>query len=593
MRTSILRQVRNLNVRLKSSPFQLYRKVMMQLCQDYSHYSFTRSIHSALRAGDVAALVVIADSLAEQQYSDSRDAFVASQFSALIKKYPFPKDINPFDPEKTATTKFLDAEHRCLRVNQWFAARRRCRPGLHEDTIHKMRVYISYVLGNTPDIPMILDKCGFGPGASIGVHGKATNAAAKLCSRNWSVTPTAFHWAYSAVLRHAQVREALLPSHGGFSSGSPERDFLAFKDRVAFVEHNKITFVPKTVKVHRTIAVEPLLNGFLQKGVDTYMRLLLKRVGHDLRHQEPNQEYARLGSMPGQEDPYCTIDLAAASDSISTELVRELLPPDWFAFLNALRSKSYELNGERHAYHKFVSMGNGFCFPLETLIFSAACVAAGAGRPGRDFLVYGDDIVVRRSVFAETLRILKLLGFKANPLKTFSTGPFRESCGADYFEGKDIRPLVLDEELCTLQAIHKVLNMVLTRPLWSVFFSGVRQILLDAIPPELQFHRPYKGQVDTGLDPCGDDAHLRSPHCVYKRGVWSWRELVPDPVPYYEYRTSDSASAALTFGALSGSASAAPFTLRRETRTKVRVISHSGASSNWLPAYVTMDCHVG
>lgn len=539
----------------------------------------------------VLSLVDLADSLSSQKYEDALQHFKANQFSSLIRKYPFPDGVNPFTPEETAYRKFDRSEHICARINRRFLARttRKGKPLPYVYELEKMRSFIRYCIGDRPPISRILDNCGFGPGASIGVNGNATNIGRKLLAQRWSVSPGAHAWAFSAVMRHAQVRECIFTNPGGFTSSESDLDPFRgpFGQKIAHVAYNKIAFVPKTAKTFRSIAVEPLLNGFLQKGVDIVMRSFLKRIGIDLSFQEPNCEMARLGSLPGQEDPFVTIDLSSASDSIAKFMVREVLPPEWYEFLNSIRSQSFSYDGVIRRYEKFCSMGNGFCFPLETLLFVAACSAVGAGRPGIDFRVYGDDIIVRSSVAQRVISFLKYLGFSTNADKTFLEGPFRESCGRDWFGGVDVRPYTLDFPLDSIQSLFKVLNGCNRNALSEAFFADIRPFLLRLVPAEFRFFRPYPGQEDTALNSYCDE-FLTSPHVSYRfkngTGQWRWKELISSPVPDREIRArADRAPYALLYAALVGSASDMPFSIRRKTKTRVRLISHPGATSQWLP----------
>jgi hypothetical protein len=90
-------------------------------------------------------------------------------------------------------------------------------------------------------------------------------------------------------------------------------------------------------------------------------------------------------------------------------------------------------------------MGNGFTFELESLIFASLAFAAGAGDDGRTFTVFGDDIIVQTDVAAEVLALLRYCGFETNDRKTFVKGPFRESCGGDYFNGVLVTPHYVKE----------------------------------------------------------------------------------------------------------------------------------------------------
>jgi hypothetical protein len=188
--------------------------------------------------------------------------------------------------------------------------------------------------------------------------------------------------------------------------------------QVEYVQYNKITCVPKNAKTDRTIAIEPTLNGFLQTGVDRFYKKRLRRIGVDLSSQALNKALARIGSLYGC---YSTIDLSSASDSMSVQLIKELLPADWFSFLDAIRSPSYSLDNKTPVrYEKFCIMGNGFCFPLETLIFRAAVeyvMSVCSIHPNRTCAVYGDDIIVPYECALLLIEVLRDLGFSLIRIK--------------------------------------------------------------------------------------------------------------------------------------------------------------------------------
>lgn len=134
---------------------------------------------------------------------------------------------------------------------------------------------------------------------------------------------------------------------------------------------NKVTTVPKNSKTDRVIAIEPLMNMYVQKGIGGAIRHSLRSVGINLNDQTSNQRLAREGSLQGK---LATVDLSSASDSVSLLLVEELLPPDWVAAIKLCRSPCGVLpDGSVINYQKVSSMGNGFTFELESLIFWAAC----------------------------------------------------------------------------------------------------------------------------------------------------------------------------------------------------------------------------
>lgn len=221
------------------------------------------------------------------------------------------------------------------------------------------------------------------------------------------------------------------------------------------VQGNRTQCVPKNVDISRTICIEPTLNMWYQLGMGNLIRDRLRQVfGLDLSNQaEKNREMARLGSMDESDDSFVTIDLESASDSISLGMIRATFPKWLVDILMLLRSDITTLpDGSRVELGMVSTMGNGFTFPLQTLIFSsvvAACYEqAGIPRkrvtdPRPNWSVFGDDIIVVRKVYGRVVRLLTILGFKVNADKSFYEGPFRESCGCDYFKGHNVRPVYI------------------------------------------------------------------------------------------------------------------------------------------------------
>lgn len=458
-----------------------------------------------LQAGRYRELVIWADAVAATEYGDPEQHYRMHQLSDLIRKYPFPPKLLGLNPREAAKEKFVSAEHRCERVNTVFRARNSGRGRRFHTELAAARKWIEYVVGESPNLHSIASKMDFSGGASIGVHGNATNLARKIYAPSWSATPGCVSYALGGIWANFHLRELLLENDPtSFRLQNREVDGESYADKiichckervaqrvaakVQYTCHNKISFVPKTAKTHRAIAVEPTLNTFVQHGIEQELKDRLRRVGLDLSNQSKNQELARLGTLE-DEDPYCTIDLSSASDTLATEVVRHLLPPEWFDLMNRTRSPSYSLDGVVKRYHKFVSMGNGFCFPLETLIFASLCHTAAVSLNQRpDFRVYGDDIIVRRSVFHRTLQLLKCCGFSPNPKKTFFEGPFRESCGADWYLGENVRPLVLDGPFDNLGKFFSFHNESIDRESRHYeYFREIRSYLRKQVPKALRF----------------------------------------------------------------------------------------------------------
>lgn len=217
--------------------------------------------------------------------------------------------------------------------------------------------------------------------------------------------------------------------------------------------------VPKNSEIDRPACKEPEINTYLQRAAGLLIRNRLKRVGIDLLDQSRNRALAREGSRTGH---YATLDLSSASDTVSTAVVKLLLPPKWFAHLDALRCKETRLpNGEWHTLQMFSSMGNGFTFELETLIFWALtrAVAYKLKRRGK-IRIYGDDIICDTQVGKALVRVLPWFGFVVNEKKSFTSGPFRESCGGHYHRGLDITPVYIREEVRTMTQLIQLMNQL-------------------------------------------------------------------------------------------------------------------------------------
>lgn len=278
-----------------------------------------------------------------------------------------------------------------------------------------------------------LPHCDFGPGASVSCPRARSHAIHKIGILKPTVTGLCVPLlnAYRSYDRHY---------------GSLGVDFEV-------VAGARGTTVPKDAKTDRFISIEPLWNMFFQKGIGGLIRRRLKRRGVNLDTSWIlNQELALRGSIYGD---VATIDLHAASDSVSTALVERLLPDDWLYAMNLVRSPFTDVDGERILLRKFSTMGNGFTFELESLIFLALAVASWpSGTVGLDTITFGDDIVVPTAGYEPLVELLQYCGFQCNAGKSFSSGKFRESCGKHYFDGRDVTPVYLKK----LDSIVDVIN---------------------------------------------------------------------------------------------------------------------------------------
>jgi hypothetical protein len=276
------------------------------------------------------------------------------------------------------------------------------------------------------------------------------------------------------------------------------------------------------------------MNMFVQKGIGRMIRRRLKRVRVDLDDQRRNQVLAREGSITGS---LATIDLSMASDTVSREIVNLLIPPDWLTALEQCRSPVGILpSGGVVNYQKFSSMGNGYTFELESLIFWGLCSAVSDlyNEKDRRVAVYGDDIVVPAAIAPAVLETLEVAGFRPNTKKTFMNGPFRESCGKHYFSGDDVSPFYVRrriEGLSDLFLFHNNLTRWVARvnPLYLSDFRSVRDSARSCAFPSWR-----KPRIPDGI---GDGAFIGSfTECLPQRAPhglegWRCRVLADVPIP--------------------------------------------------------------
>lgn len=359
------------------------------------------------------------------------------------------------DKEAVAMRKFLEAEELCRQTNNLLRAKRKgllSWPNRVEAVFHSAQRKIANVLG---EIPLVEDlDLRFGPGATRGTKRTDASIRRKLtetiqCSEDLLPIAamllgemphlTTIHEVNTIFLdsdesstkvwMEAASKLVVTACEGGFY----EDEMVSVPVEVTPA---RLNFVPKNAKTHRSVCVEAGLNIMFQLALGKIMAKRLAAFGVDIRDQSLNQRRALEGSLTGA---LATLDLSSASDTVSLEIVYELLPLDWAALLSYGRSSRVELpTGALLTQEKFSSMGNGFTFPLETLIFwglAAACCDRDS-----DATVYGDDIVIPSDRFELLQEVLHYAGFVTNVTKSFHTGPFRESCGKDYFRGYDVRP---------------------------------------------------------------------------------------------------------------------------------------------------------
>lgn len=450
-------------------------------------------------------------------YLDRTTYFVDAVATEFLRKFePLPTSV---DREKNAVEAALAAEAQCFRTNE------RLSPyciellegiplgDVNKDVlayVRRVRKKIARVLG---PIPSSLEG-KFGKGATFADRGRFTTVPDKMSSApnlTHSSDIVLYHWAQNAWGRACYER----------------------RQPPVFTRGNRFTTVPKDAVKHRGIAVEPSLNVYYQLALGSHMKRRLKQFGIDLKNgQEVHRQVACQASRDGS---LCTIDLSSASDTISLNLVKLLLPEDWFQLLDALRcSHTFGLKGKRWLrLEKFSSMGNGFTFELESLIFAAlvseACSSQvpGTGAWGEDVYVYGDDIICPTECYDGVKIVLEFFGMTLNGKKSFHEGPFRESCGGDFWDGEDVRPHNLEVDP---DEPHKIISLL----------NGIRRIcdkdwlsvdlrkrylrcwfrILDALPADIRRLRGPKTLGDLVIHDEEPNWSTKTRHSIRYVRVW-------------------------------------------------------------------------
>jgi len=166
-----------------------------------------------------------------------------------------------------------------------------------------------------------------------------------------------------------------------------------------------------------------------------------------------HKERAKRASIDGRE---ATIDWSSASDCVSIDLLRWLMPQQWFECCDSVRSTQILIEDSWVKLNMFSTMGNAVTFPLETLVFWTIAQACRLEYEQQmtcypeweDMLscsVFGDDCIVPTDIAPLFIEMMESVGFICNNEKSFidADGSFRESCGGDYLRGVDVRPFNL------------------------------------------------------------------------------------------------------------------------------------------------------
>jgi len=387
--------------------------------------------------------------------------------------------------ERGALEKFRAANEHCAKVNDLLRRRRSGPLGTDlfdsatDVVFGEARRFIASTLWwvdddgwGRDDVPLldVAASLAVGPGSSLGAEG--TSFLHKVVGSELTCTSEALYRMYASFVNHAPC---MFDEDGNVRSTPSPISTWSLTEKIRkqihgnrLVKASRLAYVPKSWKISRTVCTEPSVNMMFQLALGNTVVSFLRSAGLNLETQQvKNGRLARRGSEDGS---LVTLDLSSASDTVSIELCRTLLPSDWFNWLMLTRSPAVSIDGTDMELEMISSMGNGYTFPLESLIFLS--LVYGVYRyldipfklrvptDMQNVAVYGDDIIVVPEAVSLLCLVLNESGFVVNRDKSCLSGSFRESCGAFYYAGYDCRPVKVIS-LSTPQDRYSVLNRLL------------------------------------------------------------------------------------------------------------------------------------
>jgi len=428
-------------------------------------------------------------------------------------------------------------------------------PCLRTRQLEKARLFISQILGEF-DSNEFFSECKHGPNSSLGVKFNDSGNSAK-----WKFPLTVTEGCVGLFEIYLKWDHTLVRALQG---ANPDCSIPAnIRAHLKVVNWSRLTTVPKNDLIDRTIAIEPTLNMFFQQGLGSYIASKLVAFGVDISTQQDLHKH--LAWEASLTRKLATIDFSSASDCVSTTLVRYLLPPVWFNFVDRLRTENVlGLDGALTPVSCIATMGNSTTFVLETLIFfalAAAIVDSQNTNPRSRFVeyesyravsVFGDDCIVPAKVARSFCDLCKSVGFLVNDDKSFmeTTDPFRESCGADFLSGYNVRPFYLKApRSCKPSVIRAWLysvwnglskRLILSLGVRNYAYSQVLQYVASVIASENDeiFFVPDTDPDDAGIHVYGDFERVsrlfsvrHAPLRADRHGSIKYRKLISVPMP--------------------------------------------------------------
>lgn len=465
------------------------------------------------------------------------------QLKNLFSRYTATDDI--ITSEQRVSNTMLKYEENLIHVN---TARYYDSP-LLRPVIRVARRKIREILGIL-DIAEVFDLARFGRRASVGVPYLESYIDRKM-DPSATRSPWGAETLWSLAITGDPVLKAYLKYRKILKDKEPGK---TRRDPPIYVDRLRLSLVAKKFDKLRGVMPYPTVDTYLSLGIGGVMVQRLMEHGLDLSRAQSLHRW--LVAKMSVDRKSVTMDLSGASDCITRQLVRLLLPCKWWALLKKFYFKKVVTPDGRVVHTEtFAGMGCGFTFPLQTLIFYCLIEAVKELVPvtGKTY-VYGDDCIFPTRAYPYVERVFEGLGLKINRDKTFVTRYFRESCGEDCYRGTSVRPFQPEGSTVELSGtagsayLYKLLNGLLSR--WkrtdipNTVFVLLKRISMHSgkiylVPPFLADTAGYK----VGFPDWEDDLWYMPfvrPVVYYPtgaRGIPKWKTPGPsqwDPIYCYK-----------------------------------------------------------
>lgn len=234
------------------------------------------------------------------------------------------------------------------------------------------------------------------------------------------------------------------------------------KPRGICIEENEMQFFQQAAKA--------LLYGWIEWHPATRGRV-------NFTQQDVNRNLALTASV---DNKWTTLDMRSASNMVARELVfRQFWNTKLFTLLDALSTRVITFADDAPMYaNMFAPMGSGVCFPIMAIVHWALVRSIislssleDSSNLAKQVYVYGDDIIFPAQATEAVYTYLPYFGMKINTDKSFSCGPFRESCGIHAYNGVDVTPVYVNHVTSFNQSRNDTTTLLSLIAKESLFFN--------------------------------------------------------------------------------------------------------------------------